>query len=182
MLGDNPEGPVDHAVGVARIEDSQGQPLATLMNYACHPVSQGGQMAHLSADFPGRATQVVEELTGAPCLYLQGACGDVNPIRMENSYEPARSLGVRLGCEAARVWETIQTEQEKGLGVSSRTIQLPAYRHGSPEQVTQLVSELEQDIETRTLEGHVVGPSSIGPSTAGPAQLAERRAPRRDRG
>ncbi len=93
VLGHNPNGPIDRQVGVIRFDDAKGEPLATLVNFACHPVCQAGQMRSLSADFPGRARQVVESLTPAPCLFLQGASGDINPILMEHSYEPARTLG-----------------------------------------------------------------------------------------
>lgn len=153
VLGNNPAGPVDHSVGLVRIESTDRRPLATLLNYACHPVSQRGQMAAISADFPGRATDLVEELTGAPCLYLQGACGDVNPVRMESSYEPARSQGMRLGCEAVRIWETIETEAVNGIGSSSQVIELPAYRYGSEAEAAQLVDELHRDIDERTRAG-----------------------------
>jgi len=147
VLGQNPEGPVDHQVGVARFDDDQGRPLATLVNYACHPVSQARQMQALSADFPGSMRQVVESLTGAPALFVQGACGDIDPVRMEPSYEPARSLGTRLGCEVVRVWETIETREASGLQVEARTLALPGYRYGSEENASQLVAELEQAVE-----------------------------------
>ena len=157
VLGHNPGGPIDRQVGVARIETDDGRPLASLLSFACHPVSQGGQMAALSADFPGRACRLVEELTGAPCLYLQGACGDVNPIRMEHAYEPARSLGVRLGCEAARLWETIAPEPAAGLEVTSQTVDLPGYRFDSEANATRLVAQLEAEIEARRDSGDTSG-------------------------
>ncbi|NKB67962.1 MAG: hypothetical protein GKR89_12955 [Candidatus Latescibacteria bacterium] len=146
VLGQNPDGSVDRQVGVARLEDESGAPLATLVNAACHPVSQGSRMQRLSADFPGAMRQVVEQLTGVPCLFIQGACGDVNPIRMEDAYEPARSLGVRLGCQAVEVWETIATEPAAGLAVWHKGIELPRYRYGSAATATALRDELSAQI------------------------------------
>ncbi len=52
----------------------------------------------ISADYPGRMRSVLEELTGAPCLFFQSAYGNVNAARMADDYEPARSLGTRLSC------------------------------------------------------------------------------------
>jgi hypothetical protein len=153
VLGQNPDGPVDHQVGVARFDDADGRPLATLVNYACHPVSQARQMQALSADIPGSMREVVEHLTGAPALYVQGACGDVDPVRMEPSHEPARSLGTRLGCEVVRVWETIQTQEASGLEVARRTVPLPGYRYDSEEKASQLVDELEQAVERLSSQG-----------------------------
>ena len=153
VLGNNPDGPVDRHVGVARIDTEDGQPLATLVNFACHPVSQGGQMARISADFVGSGRSVLEQLTGAPCLYLQGACGDVNPIRMEDDYEPARTLGVRLGCEATRLWERTLPDQASGVSTLTRSVDLPGYRYHSQERAAHLTAELESDIAERTRQG-----------------------------
>ncbi|MBT5532639.1 hypothetical protein HOK31_06225, partial [Candidatus Poribacteria bacterium] len=145
-LGNNPDGPVDRSLGVARIETPGGYPLACLVNFACHPVSQSGRMQSLSADFPGSARDVVEELTGAPMLYLQGACGDLNPVAMDHAYEPARTLGVRLGCEVVNLWERISTDAAEGVATSDTTESLPRYRYGSEEDARELAAELSQQI------------------------------------
>ncbi len=145
-LGNNPDGPVDRALGVARIETAGGFPLACLVNFACHPVSQSGRMQSLSADFPGSARDVVEELTGAPTLYLQGACGDLNPVLMEHAYEPARTLGVRLGCAVVNLWERIATEPAGGVAISHVNEDLPRYRYGSEQDARELAAELDEQI------------------------------------
>jgi len=149
VLGHNPDGPVDRQVCVVRFEEVDGSPLVALVNFACHPVCQASQMRALSADYPGRMRQVVESLTGAPCLFLQGAGANINPILMEHSYEPARTLGTRLGCEAVKVWETIEVEEMSGLRVVSTIVSLPRYRYGSAENAEQLVRNLEKEVERR---------------------------------
>ena len=139
-LGNNPDGPVDRALGVARIDTADGVPLACLVNFACHPVSQAGRMQYLSADFPGSAREVVEELTGAHTLYLQGACGDLNPIIMEHAYEPARTLGVRLGCSVVDLWERISPTPAEGVATAQVTEELPRYMYGSEDEATALAA------------------------------------------
>ncbi|MBM3214265.1 hypothetical protein FJZ36_05065 [Candidatus Poribacteria bacterium] len=153
ILGNNPDGPVDREVGLARIEDMDGKPIACLANFACHPVCQGGGQRELSADFVGSARGVFERIAGVPLLYVQGASGNINPIRMEPTYEPARSLGVRLGCEITRLWETAKTESIDGLDAASRTIDLPRYRYGSEEQARQLLDELDAQIARMEAQG-----------------------------
>jgi len=145
-LGRNPGGPVDRSVGVCRIGDACGVPMATIVNFAAHPVSQNSRMQLVSSDYPGQARQVIERLTGAPCLFLQGACGDINAVRMEDSYEPARSLGVRLGCEVVRVWETIAPSHEGCLASASEVRRLPGYRYGSAEHASALAAELDDEV------------------------------------
>ena len=145
-LGNNPDGPVDRALGVARIDTAEGIPLASLVNFACHPVSQSGRMQSLSADFPGSAREVVEDLTGAHTLYLQGACGDLNPIVMEHAFEPARTLGVRLGCSVVDLWERIAPAPTDGVSAAQTTEELPRYMYGSEDAANELAVELSEQL------------------------------------
>jgi len=152
-LGQNPDGPVDRSVGICRIDTVEGEPVAVIVNFATHPVSQTGKMRLISADYPGQVRNVVEQLTGATCLFLQGACGNINPIRMENDYEPARSLGTRLGCEAVRIWETTSTSDIGPVRGEASFESLPAYRYGSLERAEELVEELTAELERLKTEG-----------------------------
>jgi hypothetical protein len=79
VLGHNPAGPVDPLVGVLRLDGPDGRPLATLVSYACHPVTLGGASRAISADYVGHLRQGVEAATGSTMLFVQGACGDINP-------------------------------------------------------------------------------------------------------
>src|SRR5262249_48322007 len=54
--------------------------LATLVNYACHPTTLAWENTLISPDFPGAMREVVEQATGAPCIFLQGASGDLGPV------------------------------------------------------------------------------------------------------
>ena len=146
VLGNNPEGAVDREVVVVRVDSPDGRPMACLVNFACHPVCQSWQQRAISADYPGRMREVVEQLTGAKCLFLEGACGNINPIRMEYSYEPARTLGTRLGCEVVRVWETVRPEPMTGILSVSTTVSLPRYRYGSEENAKRLADELGAEV------------------------------------
>lgn len=147
VLGQNPEGPIDRQVGVLRIDDINGNPIAVLANFATHPVSQTSRMRMISADFPGKACELVTSLTNCPCLFLQGACGNINSIRMENSHEPPRTLGTRLGCEIVRVWEMIETHPVSSIGVVSKIVSLPKMTYGSEEKAKKLVEDIEQQLE-----------------------------------
>jgi hypothetical protein len=79
VCGFNPAGPADDTVPTVRITDAQGQLLGTVVNYACHPTTLAWQNTLISPDFPGAMREVIERVTGAPCLFLQGASGDLGP-------------------------------------------------------------------------------------------------------
>ena len=78
-----PFGPVDPTVGVIRVSDDQDVVRAVIVNYACHPVVLGPKNQKISADYPGVMRRLVEERVGsdAMCLFIQGCCGDINPLR-----------------------------------------------------------------------------------------------------
>jgi hypothetical protein len=59
-----------------------GETLATLVNYACHPVVMGPLNLYITADWVGEMRVRVEESLGGMCLFIQGATGDVNPRKM----------------------------------------------------------------------------------------------------
>ena len=95
LCGINPEGPTDDTVLVGRVTDAKGKIIATLVNYACHPVSLGGGNRMISPDYYGAMREVVERDTGgAPCLFLHGASGDMTPLR---SYEADTAIADQNG-------------------------------------------------------------------------------------
>ena len=98
VCGLNPAVQADDTVLVGRVTDSSGRIMATLVNYACHPVSLGGGNKLLSPDYVGPMRQVVEEHTGGICVFFQGAAGDVTPRRSyEANVEAAEQNGRELG-------------------------------------------------------------------------------------
>ena len=157
VLGQNPEREIDRQVDIIRFEDSKGSATACTVNFACHAVCQGPKMRLMSSDFPGKMREVVENLTGTTCIFLQGACGNINPILMEHSYEPARRLGAQLACEVAKVWEEIETGPVRSLAVASKTIQVPRYDYGSGDRADARAATLAQHLEELRAEGATEG-------------------------
>ena len=70
---------------------------ATLFSYACHPVVLGRDNHQISADFPGVAARCIEAATGGLALFVNGACGDVNPRIANGSFADVDRLGEELG-------------------------------------------------------------------------------------
>ena len=75
-------------------------PLYVIGNYAAHPLAGhgpglGGKT--ISADFPGVFRNYVKEETGAECMYLSGAAGDMIPKEDELGASAMEEMGKRLG-------------------------------------------------------------------------------------
>jgi hypothetical protein len=79
VCGFNPDGPADDTVLVGRATDEAGATVATVVNYACHPTTLAWENTLISPDYPGAMREVVERATGAPCVFLQGASGELGP-------------------------------------------------------------------------------------------------------
>ena len=73
--------PADDTLLVGRVTgDTSGSVIATLVNYACHPTTLGPGNRQISPDYVGAMRELVEKETGgAPCLFLQGASGELAP-------------------------------------------------------------------------------------------------------
>jgi neutral ceramidase len=156
ILGQNPSGPVDPRVAVLRIDDVDGNPLAAVLNYACHPVSLGSRCTDISADFPGTARRLVEEETGAVCLFLQGATGNINPLLMGWDWTHLARLGLPLGAEAVRVYWGAEPGAEStngGLAAAVSELHLPPLVPASIEEGRETVAMLERERERLSAEG-----------------------------
>jgi neutral ceramidase len=119
-----PTAPIDPTVAVLRVDTLQGEPLAILVNYACHAVVFGPDNRQYSADYPGVMTRVVEEEFGNKplCFFLQGAAGDINAyysvVPLAAGAKKLRDwTGNRLGQEAAQVARSIQTKTAAGPSI-----------------------------------------------------------------
>jgi neutral ceramidase len=104
FTGRNWDGFVDREVGVIGIDGIDGAPIATIVNYTCHPTILGPANKLLSPDYPGYVRKVVEQHVPGLCLFLQGAAGNCGPTHgFIGEVEVAEWLGTRLGLEAAKV-------------------------------------------------------------------------------
>ena len=79
VCGFNPSGAADETVLVIKAVTDEGRILGTVVNYACHPTTLAWENTLISPDYVGAMREVVEQHTGAPCLFLQAASGDLGP-------------------------------------------------------------------------------------------------------
>ncbi|HKJ26618.1 MAG TPA: neutral/alkaline non-lysosomal ceramidase N-terminal domain-containing protein [Anaerolineales bacterium] len=71
-------GPLDVMLTLLVWRNSAGENLAAVAHYPVHGVSVLTQS--ISGDIPGAIQRGYQERLRAPCLFLQGATGDINPI------------------------------------------------------------------------------------------------------
>ena len=79
VCGFNPGGLADDQLLVGKVVADSGTCLATIVNYACHPTTLAWDNQAISPDYVGAMREVLQSHTDAPCLFLQGASGDLGP-------------------------------------------------------------------------------------------------------
>ena len=124
VLGENPQGPASTYAHVLHVRRPEGEG-AVLLIHACHAVVLGSANHSISADWPGAAVRKVEETTGQMALFVNGACGDINPRKTAGTHDEAERLGGEMA--AAVVSGLGQAERLCGAGVawSRRQLNLP---------------------------------------------------------
>jgi len=133
-LGVNPEGLSDKTVGVVRVENLDGSPIAVLVNYAVHCVMLGPMNREISADLAGATSTFIERELGDPvvALWTSGAAGDQNPT-LGNLVSPdfgdsVSAYGMYLGEEAVKVARNIRTAEPRGVHALQRVVTCPGQR------------------------------------------------------
>lgn len=127
VCGFNPDKPVDSRLLAVKIEDAEGGWAGSIVNYGCHPTSLAWENRLISPDYPGAMRDLIEQQTGAPCLFVQGICGDLGP-RDGFSGDPAvaDNNGIQLGHAALSTLFSLPPagtcQQYSGAVVSGATI------------------------------------------------------------
>ncbi len=115
-LGRSGGRPVDHEVGVIRIDEAEGKPMAVVFHYSCHPatVIDG---PYLHGDYSGFAAERIEKaLPGATALFLQGSLGNSHSRDFFTDVDHARRNGLGLAAEVLRVLPDVRTTDRVAMG------------------------------------------------------------------
>jgi hypothetical protein len=110
-------GPVDDRVTVTRFDALDGSPVATHVNYGCHPTTLGPDNTLYSADYPGVLCRLVDAAVGGVTIFSTGPQGDVNP----GGYSPEGSMvGVVVS------WRTFDSAERYGRALADVTLEVRA--------------------------------------------------------
>jgi len=121
-------GPVDPEIGILRVDRMNGQTLAVVYNFACHPI-MGLPNGENTADIVGFASRVIENnlSDGTIALFVQGCAGDINPVLYKDVNQPrnAEPLGNMLGLSVLKALRKIKAGESGPLKIRNEKIDLP---------------------------------------------------------
>lgn len=112
--------PRDTELGVIRLDDLNGKPIAVITNFAAHPTMIPADDLRFSADWPGQMMNTVESSLNTNCVFMQGAAGDLSTRTTEETRGHQR-FGAAMGKEVVRVTEEIRTEIPEKQSILSQT-------------------------------------------------------------
>jgi hypothetical protein len=129
-------GPVDDRVTVTRYDGADGSPIATLVNYGCHPTTLGPNNYLYSADYPGVACRAIEAAVGGVAIFTTGPLCDVNPggyspegsmvgvVVPWRTFESAERYGGLVAESAIDTWERLRPGPSDRVWGDSRVLEL----------------------------------------------------------
>lgn len=108
--------PVDPELSVVRFDDLAGRPIAVVVNFAAHPTMLSAMDLRFSAEYPGQMRNEVERVLGAPCVFMQGAAGDLS-VRATPETQGIEAFGKALAGDALAIAKGIETRVPKRPGI-----------------------------------------------------------------
>lgn len=102
---ESPDGAIDSHLRGLYIEHDGPSPIV-LVNYGCHPVTLGAAKQY-SADYPGAVARCLAAM-GYAAMFLNGPCGDVNPLARRGDGPPMKSTSETLWFYGQRIAEAVQ--------------------------------------------------------------------------
>ncbi len=143
-------GPVDPQIGVLKLVRPNGETVAVVFNFACHPIQGTPRTAGNTYDMTGYASQVIEDnlAEGTIALFVQGCAGDINPIQYKQVHAPrhAEPLGNMLGLSTLKAIRSITCREVERLGFVHSQIELPRADHR--ERIQRLEAEQERLLQS----------------------------------
>ncbi len=109
---------IDTEVSVAWMRDMNGETVALLINYGCHPVVMDADNRRISADYPGAAVRALEATFGGTAFFLTGAGGNVDPVR-RGSFEDVEWLGQALADVVGQTLTNIEGQSSRSVGAET---------------------------------------------------------------
>ena len=156
----NEEGPVDLNCRLLKIDSAQGDPIALLSNFACHPITIAEKLENgsklISADFPAVAAKLIKDNTGYELIYTNGCAGNINPIGICTGPETTGEYGKRMADRVINALPGLQPLREEVVSSVSTTLMLGYESYPTVDELRDIILKNEylfiDDVSELTLE------------------------------
>jgi len=145
--------PIDESLNVLAVDSTDGGAIATVVNYAVHGVVLGPQNLEYSADFPGATCKHLAELRGGEGIYIQGACGEIDPTIQRDrgwgtgTFDDVEQYASRLAHAAIEALKDSTIEIAGDIQSSARIVNIPLDEPPSDEEIQQISDEANEYLD-----------------------------------
>lgn len=115
----------DDRLDFLRIEDADGNYKGIVWHFAAHPTTAMRAEYLSSADYYGAANAMTIERLGGFSVFFNGACGNINPILGERTFERASDIGQQIASELIANVPQTATQDTASLAISQTNIDVP---------------------------------------------------------
>lgn len=150
ILGYNPDGPYDPTVTLITFKALNGEHIGSIAHFAAHPTA-AARNCSFTRDWPGVMIDRVAKLTNAPCLFFNGAEGDIAPnVSSRDPYRGEHCIfepGNMAADSAEEAYNGIEKYFVPKLDLIYGTLSLPFVTPPSYEDCVSEIEEMEKDSE-----------------------------------
>jgi len=156
---------VDKELIVTRIDQTNGKPLAVLVNWTAHPTFLGGQDMLVSAEWPGYLQNDLQESIGqgVTVMYFNGSEGDQSTILNSDKkgYEKIQIYGKIISDKAFGLFKEIKPRDVIEFKYSYHIVPLPEHA-AHPSFMKTGGEEYGLNEKTVKIVMDVLGPDKVG--------------------
>jgi len=137
---------LDSTVACLFVESPNGKPIATIVNYACHPEVLWEDNHLITSDYVHYLRDLCERKIGGMTIFLNGALGGmVTPRVKEHSFSEARRVGEAIGDKVIEAWR--RAEKIENLKIEHRFV-----RFKLPVENPSFILASQMGVLKRTME------------------------------
>lgn len=148
ILGYNPDGPYDPTVTLICFKALDGANIGSIAHFAAHPTA-AARNCSFTRDWPGVMVDRVAKTTDAPCIFFNGAEGDIAPkVASRDPYRGEHCIfepGNMAGESAEKAYQSIEKYEVPKVEIAYGNINLPFVAPPSFEAVKAEISEMEKE-------------------------------------
>lgn len=147
-LRENPDGVFDDALLVARFVDmANGAPLGLVTAYGCHLTALGSRNMSISAEWAGLAMAGLEKELGCPCVFVNGAFGNVNPRGRDETWSRTEEIAATFAADCKQALMAARPVSATPVRVTRRTVHLPLTPLAPEEEILRLRLEASTTLD-----------------------------------
>jgi hypothetical protein len=158
-------GVFDPSVAVMLVKDAtSGENIATMVNFGSHPDALPETSTVVSSDWAMYLYRDVSKALGGVTLFINGACGGIEPADMSGSEQWLERMGTTLAKTAIQAARSAEPVENPAIKIACQRVRFPVTN-------TELMGEIRKGVIPVQLESDNTTPCDMELIAIGPAEM-----------